>query len=86
MPSAAAVIGTYMLKYYMYFFWMLDNFACFLSSADLFFSKINIFFKIFFRNAIGVSNSLDSDQARRSVMADLGPNCLQRLSADETCR
>ena len=29
-----------------------------------------------------VSNCLDPDQDRRSVGSDLGPNCLQRLSAD----
>ena len=28
-----------------------------------------------------VSNSLDQDQARHFVRPDLGPNCLQRLSA-----
>ena len=33
-----------------------------------------------------VSNSLDSNQARRFVGPDLGPNCLQRLSADDTSR
>ena len=33
-----------------------------------------------------VSNSLDSDQARRFVGPDLGPNCLQILSADDTRR
>ena len=27
-------------------------------------------------------NSLEPDQARRFVGPDLGPNCLQRLSAD----
>ena len=52
-----------------------------LSSAD--FSK-SIFSKNSFRNAISVSNSLDPDQARHSVRPDLGPNCLQRLSADDT--
>ena len=31
---------------------------------------------------IRVSNSLDPDQARHFVGPDLGPNCLQRLSAD----
>ena len=31
-------------------------------------------------------NSLDPDQARRQVGLDLGPNCLQKLSADETRR
>ena len=37
---------------------------------------------IFFNN-IRVSNSLDPDQARHFVGPDLGPNCLQRLSADD---
>ena len=31
-----------------------------------------------------VSNSLDPDQDRQSVGPDLGPNCLQMLSADDT--
>ena len=35
-----------------------------------------------FFNTIRVSNSLDSDQARHFVGPDLGPDCLQRLSAD----
>ena len=35
-----------------------------------------------FFNTIRVSNSLDPDQARHFVVPDLGPNCLQRLSAD----
>ena len=30
-----------------------------------------------------MSNSLDPDQARHSVGPDLGPNCLQRLLADD---
>ena len=46
------------------------------------FFKIN-FLKKKFRNTIRVSNSLDSDQARRYVGPDLGPICLQRLSADD---
>ena len=33
-----------------------------------------------------MSNSLDPDQARRIVGPDLGPNCLQRFSADGTGR
>ena len=33
-----------------------------------------------------MSNSLDPDQARHFVGPDLGPNCLQRLSADNTSR
>ena len=36
-----------------------------------------------FRNTIRVSNSLDPDQARHFVGPDLGPKCLQRLSADD---
>ena len=50
----------------------------FLSSAD--------FSKSFFWNTIRVSNSLDPDQARHYVRPDLGPNCLQRLSVDDTSR
>ena len=30
-----------------------------------------------------MSNSLDPDQDESSVGPDLGPNCLQRLSADD---
>ena len=33
-------------------------------------------------NTITVSNTLDPDQARHFVGPDLGPDCLQRLSAD----
>ena len=33
-----------------------------------------------------MSNSLDPDQARQNVRSDLGPNCLQSLSADDTSR
>ena len=33
-----------------------------------------------------MSNSLDPDQARQIVEPDLGPNCLPRLSADDTGR
>ena len=54
------------------------------------FCHLLIFFQnqLFQKNSLGktikVSNSLDPDQARRSVGPDLGPNCLQRLSADDT--
>ena len=47
-----------------------------------FFSKSS-FSKNSFRNAIRVANSLDPDQARHLVGPDLGPNCLQKLSAEE---
>ena len=30
-----------------------------------------------------MSNSLDPDQERHSLVPDLSPNCLQRLSADD---
>ena len=33
-----------------------------------------------------MSNSLDPDQARRFVGPDHGPNCLPKLSADDTGR
>ena len=56
----------------------------FLLSAD-YFSK-STFSKNSFRNTIGVSNSLDPDQVRRFVGPDLGPNCLQKLAADDTWR
>ena len=35
-------------------------------------------------NTIRMSKSLDLDQARHFVRFDLGPNCLQKLSADNT--
>ena len=41
-----------------------------------------MFSKNSFRNIIRVSNSLDPDQARHFVRPNLGPNCLQKLSAD----
>ena len=46
------------------------------------FSKLT-FSKKSFMNIIRVSNSLDTDQARRSLGPDLGANWLQRLSADD---
>ena len=48
----------------------------------LIFSKLTIS-KHSFRNTIRVSNSSDQDQDRHSVGPDLGPNCLQRYSADD---
>ena len=51
----------------------------------MFFFKI-IFLKNYFRNTIRVSNSLDPDQTRLYVGADLGTNCLQRLSVDDSSR
>ena len=53
-------------------------FLCLLWAA--FFLKINYKKKHHHQN---VSSSLDPDQAQRNVGPDLGPNCLQRLSADD---
>ena len=39
-----------------------------------------------FFNTIQVSNSLDPDQAQHFDWPDLGPDCLQRLSADNKSR
>ena len=50
-------------------------------SAD-FFSKL----KKKFRNTISVPNGLDPNQARHFVGPDLGPKCMQRLSADDKSR
>ena len=67
---------------------MLGNFSGVLSSADLF-----IFFKILFKKngfrntcTIRVSNSLDLDQTRHFFGPDLGSNCFQRLSADDSSK
>ena len=60
-------------------------FSEFLSSADFF--QNHFFFKNSLSNTIRVSNSLDPDKARLFWGAcDLGPNCLQTLSADDTSR
>ena len=58
---------------------LLGSFAyCFHLLIDLFSQNIS------FRNTIRMLNSLDPDQARQNVGPDLGPNCLQRLSTDDT--
>ena len=63
---------------------ILGNFSCFFV-ACCFFSK-STFWKNSFMSTIRVSNSLDLDQARHFVGPDLGPNCLQKLSADDIRR
>ena len=50
----------------------------YLSSAGCFLEFFLNFFKKFFQ--------ADPDQARHYVSPDLGPNCLQSLSADDTSR
>ena len=51
----------------------------------LIFLKI-IFSKNSFRNTIRVTNSLHPDQPQHFIGSDLGPNRLQRLSADDTSK
>ena len=50
------------------------SFFFFLSFAD------------FFQNQLFLKDSLGPGQAQRSVRPGLGPNCLQKLSADDTMR
>ena len=56
-------------------------FHAFLSFVDFF---QNQFSKNSFRNTIRVTNIFDPDQVRNFVRPDLGPNCLQMISADDT--
>ena len=51
-----------------------------LSSAEFF--QNQLFSKNSFRNTFRVSNCLDPDQDPSIVSSDLGPNSLQKLSAD----
>ena len=71
---------------------MLSNFHVFFRTAGFSqnpsFSK-NSFtnsIRVPFRNTIRVPNSLDPDQNQHFVGSDLGPNYLQRLSADGTSK
>ena len=57
----------------------------------MFFCHLLIVLKSFFETYFqeyhqNVKNSLDPDQARRFVGPDLGRNCLQKLSADDTSK
>ena len=78
---AASTAGSYRLELFLLSYdltlCMLGNFVCFFVVCGYF------FFKLTFRNTIRVSNSLDADQARHFVGPGLGPNCLQRLLADD---
>ena len=62
-------------------FWIFKY--CFYYSFTLYYCAIFYSLDAGFFNTIRVSNSLDPDQARHFVGPDLGPNCLQRLSADK---
>ena len=61
---------------------MLCTFSCFFFCCRLTFSKIHFFFKYSFRNTIRVSNHFDQEQNLHSVGPDLGPKCLQVISAE----
>ena len=50
------------------------------------FVQNQLFRKNSFRKTFRVSNSFDPDQAQHFVGPNLGPNCLRRLSADNTGR
>ena len=69
-----------MCKVYLY-----AVYFCMLFCHLLIFFRINLF-RNSFRNTIRNSNSLDPDQAQQFFGPDLGPNCLQRLSASDTDR
>ena len=56
----------------------------FLSSADFF--QNQHFLKSSLRNTIRVSNNLNQEEAAHFIGPDLGPNCLQKLSAVDTRR
>ena len=74
------VLTSFQLVFHLSSLCMLGNFSCFCCRLLTFFSKLT-FSKKSFRNTIRMSISSDQDQL--SVGPDLGPNCLQRLSADD---
>ena len=65
---------------------LLGNFAC--SFAICYFFSKSAFSKNSSRNTIRVSNSLDPIRLDilSGLIFDLGPNCLQKLSADDISR
>ena len=62
------------------------GYSCMLFCHLLIFFQNQLFSKNSIRNTIRVANSLDQDQAGQNVGPDLDPNCLQKLSADNTSR
>ena len=70
-----------MIIKYLFAYWVIFHAFC-----RLLIILKSTFWKNSFRNAIKVSNSLDPDQAWHFVGSDLGPNCLQRLSAEDIGR
>ena len=80
-------------KVFLQFMWavktltlcMLGNFACFFVVCGLFLTS-SFLKKNHSENTIRVSKSLAPDKAQYFVSPGLGPNCLQRLSADDKSR
>ena len=75
------------MKKNVYAYKAVQLFACWVIFHDVFgrlliFTK-STFSKNSFNRTIRVSNGLDPDQARHFVGPDQGPNCSQRLSADD---
>ena len=64
---------------------LLGNFASLFVVCEFFYT-ISTFLKNYFRKTIKEWNNLDPDQAKCFVGPDLGPDCLQWLSADDTSR
>ena len=62
----------------------LEILPAFLLSAEFF--QNQLFRKNSLMNTIRVSNSFNPDQTLHFVGPGLGPNCLQKLSADDTSR
>ena len=68
-----------------------DKSPCMLGNFNDFCCRLPVFLKINFSKSSfcvinRVSSSLNTDHDRQNVGPDLGPNCLQRLSADEKSR
>ena len=58
----------------------------FMTLSSAIFFQNQVFIRISFRNIFWVSNSRDPDQAQQNVGPDQGPNCLQKLPADNNSR
>ena len=69
---------TYLFTKEIFAFWVILHHLIFLLKFS--------FTKTSFRNAIDVSNRLDPDQTRQNIGTNLGPNCLKRLSVDNSSR
>ena len=74
-----------MLNIFAYLTLCIFILVCYQLDADIFQNQLfENFSKNYFRNTIRVSNNLDPDQGRGITRPDLGPDCLQKLSTDDT--